>query len=265
MDKSEAISILRDLKEHISVLRTLSMKSPEFAKWHRDTEIAIEKIFGKDSRNIKDFNSVRYHLSVVSSSTTEARFQGRYVEGLNEAGAILESMIDELIKYGDEPKSKTEGLPKEQQLSNEVFIVHGKDEAMKQSVARLLERLDLKPIILHEKANEGKTIIQKFIDYSNVSFAIVLLSPDDIAYPKDKTSKDSKFRARQNVILELGFFLGKLGMKHVTTLFRETENFEIPTDYSGVIYTPFDDSGLWQFKLGKELKACGFDIDLNKI
>jgi predicted nucleotide-binding protein len=146
-----------------------------------------------------------------------------------------------------------------------IFIVHGRDEEMKQAVARTLEKLDLEPIILHEQPSKGRTIIEKFEDYSDVSYAIVLLSPDDLAYPKDSSSEKAKYRARQNVIFELGFFIGKLGRERVCALYKKAENFEIPTDYEGVIYIPYDKEGGWKLKLAQELKTCSFDIDANKL
>lgn len=147
--------------------------------------------------------------------------------------------------------------------SNKIFVVHGHDEEMKLAVARKIEKLDFEPLILHEKPNKGRTIIEKFTDYADVSFAVVLLSPDDLAYPKDKTPDDAKYRARQNVIFELGYFLGKLGRKNVTVIYRKTTDFEIPNDYSGVLWIPFE-SG-WEFDLVKELKACSFNVDANKL
>lgn len=146
-----------------------------------------------------------------------------------------------------------------------VFIVHGHDDAMKEAVARTIEKLGLKAIILHEKPNQGKTIIEKFTDYSDVGFAIVLLSPDDIASSKYTAESKKYFRARQNVIFELGFFIGKLGRNRVVSLYRQTEDFELPTDYSGVLFIPFDDYHRWKFDVIKELKASGYELDANKL
>lgn len=92
-------------------------------------------------------------------------------------------------------------------LNNKVFIVHGHNESMKQSVARIVEKLELTPIILHEQSNLGNTVIEKFMTHSNVGFAIVLLSADDFGYSKNEGAENTKKRARQNVILELGFLL----------------------------------------------------------
>ena len=150
------------------------------------------------------------------------------------------------------------------QNSDKIFIVHGHDEEMKQTVARIVEKLDLKPIILHEQPNGGKTIIEKFETHSNdVSFAIVLLSPDDKGYTVDSFPDDGKFRARQNVILELGYFIGKLGRDRVFVLHKNSSNFELPSDILGVIYTPYDSN--WKFELVKELHACGYEVDANKL
>jgi len=149
--------------------------------------------------------------------------------------------------------------------SSRVFVVHGHDNEIKQSVARVLEKLGLEVIILHEQPNKGRTVIEKFIDYSDVGFAIVLLTPDDVAYPKSLSPDDAKFRARQNVILELGYFLGKLERNRVFVLYREQENFEIPSDYTGVLYTAYDPANRWQIDMARELQEAGYEVDLNLI
>ncbi|VVB64350.1 putative nucleotide-binding protein containing TIR-like domain protein [uncultured archaeon] len=146
-----------------------------------------------------------------------------------------------------------------------VFIVHGHDNEMKEAVARVIQTLGLKPIILHEKPDENKTIIEKFEKYSDVDFAVILLSPDDFAYENGKSPTEGKHRARQNVILELGFFLAKLGRDGVFIIHRENNNFEFPTDYSGVLYTLFDKSGMWKYKMTDEMKAIDPKIDKNKL
>lgn len=147
--------------------------------------------------------------------------------------------------------------------SNRVFVVHGHDSLAKTEVARALEKLGLEAIILHEQPNEGKTVIEKFErDASQVSFAVVLLTPDDIGYPNNKPGT-KKSRARQNVILELGYFCGILGRSNVCVLFKG--DIEIPSDYLGVVYVDMDDGGAWRFNLAKELKQSGMSVDLNNL
>jgi len=144
-----------------------------------------------------------------------------------------------------------------------VFIVHGHNESLKQSVARLLDRLDFEPVILHEQPNKGRTVIEKFIDYSDVAFAVVLLTGDDRGGLADKPARSYRLRARQNVVLELGYFLGRLGRDRVVAIHEE--NVEIPSDYTGVLFIPHDESGAWQLLLAKEMKGVGLKVDMNRI
>ncbi len=144
------------------------------------------------------------------------------------------------------------------QFSRKVFVVHGHDEGSRVSVARFLEKLDFEAIILHEQASRGRTVIEKVEAHSDVGFAVVLLTPDDEGCVKGGTPKP---RARQNVVLELGYFVGRLGRNRVCALKRG--DVEIPSDFEGVVYVPFDDSGAWKQALGKELEAAGLEVNWN--
>lgn len=147
--------------------------------------------------------------------------------------------------------------------TKKVFIVHGRDDALKNSVARFLKRLGLEPVILHQQPNKGRTIIEKFLDHSDVGFAVVLLTPDDRGGVADAAPETFRPRARQNVILELGFFLGSLGRDHVAAIYDS--DVEMPSDYSGVLFLPYDNAGEWQFPLLTEIQAAGIAIDVNRI
>jgi predicted nucleotide-binding protein len=151
--------------------------------------------------------------------------------------------------------------------TNKVFVVHGHAADMKEAVARTLTTLGLDPIILHEQPSQGRTIIEKFEDYSDVGFAVVLLSPDDMAYPAGVEHKKAKPRprARQNVVMELGFFSAKLGRNHVFTLYKTADEFELPSDFQGIVYTPYDSGQSWRLSLTQELKAAKYDVDANKL
>lgn len=144
-----------------------------------------------------------------------------------------------------------------------VFVVHGHDEVAKLDVSRTLEKLELKAVILHEQPSKGRTIIEKFEQHAaSAHFAVVLMSPDDIGHAK--ASPDAaKPRARQNVILELGYFIGRLGRRNVAVLYKS--GVELPSDYLGVVYTVMDDAGAWKLALAKELRSSGLDVDINKL
>lgn len=146
--------------------------------------------------------------------------------------------------------------------SRTVFLVHGQDSAAENIAARFVEKLDLNLIILHEQPNQGRTIIEKFQDYSDVAFAVVLLTPDDRGGLATLPYESQSERARQNVIFELGYFIGRIGRNRVCALY--SEGVEIPSDYSGVLFVKFDEAGAWRLSLAKEIKAAGINIDMNK-
>lgn len=144
--------------------------------------------------------------------------------------------------------------------SRKVFVVHGHDDGLKEMVARYLSKLQFDPIILHEQPSHGRTIIEKFEQYADVDFAVVLFTPDDVGGAAGSVEVQ-RHRARQNVILELGFFLGKLGRQRVCVLY--VEGIEMPSDYSGVLYVPVDKAGHWRLQMAKEIKASGLSVDMN--
>lgn len=146
--------------------------------------------------------------------------------------------------------------------TNKVFIVHGHDEGALQGLARFLEKLGLEAIVLKEQPNEGRTIIEKYEDYAReVGFAVVLLTPDDLASAIAETEQNQ--RARQNVIFELGYFTGRLGRGRVCLLRKG--DVEMPSDLFGVIYTEMDAAEGWKAKLVAELKAAKLRFDVNRM
>lgn len=160
-------------------------------------------------------------------------------------------------------KEITKSLLERQPEPRRVFVVHGRSEKEKESVARLVERLGIGTIILSEQTNRGRNILKKFQDYSDVGFAVVLLTGDDRGGLATDEPSAYMLRARQNVIFELGYFLSKLGDERVCCLY--TSDVEIPSDYSGVLYIPLDDAGAWKQRLARELRDAGFNVDLNKL
>ena len=143
--------------------------------------------------------------------------------------------------------------------NNKVFIVHGHDDAARESVARFFKKLGLTAVILHEQANSSLTVSEKLERNSDVKFAVVLLTPDDLGCKKED-SKNLALRARQNVLIELGYFVGKLGRSNVCS--SRVGETEIPSDFNGVVYTDYDKSGGWKLKLVQELITAKFSINI---
>lgn len=262
--KSEGKARINRALEQIPDLMGLSTGSPEFQKWVRDTQVALTNTFGANKEHRQDFDKIRYTPGMAIAGMDRSIYTNAYHRGLTGARAILESMLDEIEEYWEDD-SAPEPIPEdpertEVEVSNRVFVVHGRDDGARNTVARFLESLELEPIILQEQPNEGRTIPQKFEDHSGVGFAVVLCTPDDVgalASEKDKVRP----RPRQNVILELGFFWGKLGRKKVCALLEG--DMDMPSDYGGVLYIPLDDSEGWKLALARELRAAGMDIDMN--
>lgn len=140
-----------------------------------------------------------------------------------------------------------------------VFIVHGRDNEAKQEAARFIETIGLQPIILHEQATTGMTIIEKIERYSGeADFALVLYTPCDLGRGGHEHKAPARSRARQNVVFEHGYLMAKYGRENVCALVKG--QIETPNDISGVIYVDFDEQGSWKAEVAKELKACGYEI-----
>lgn len=149
--------------------------------------------------------------------------------------------------------------------NRKIFVVYGHDDIARTQLEALLRRWDLEPIILDQQASGGQTIIEKLEEYgADVGYAIVLATPDDDGKSKSETAYKS--RVRQNVVLELGMFLAKLGRERVAILLKEAADFEKPSDIHGLIYIPFQNKvDEVAISLIRELSRQGYKIDTAKI
>lgn len=147
-----------------------------------------------------------------------------------------------------------------------VFVVYGHDSEARTQLEAMLRRWELDPLILDQLPSEGATIIEKLERYTqDVNFAVVLATPDDIGY-RANHEDELAYRARQNVVLELGMMLAKLGRKNVAILMKQQDKMERPSDIQGLIYIPFKDSVTdGAVLLAKEMSAQGYNIDVKKL
>ena len=146
-----------------------------------------------------------------------------------------------------------------------MFIVHGHDEVRKLEVASPVRDLtSVKPTILSEYPNQGDTIIEKFERAAGeAAYAIVIASGDDVAAAKGSSPDGLAARARQNVVFELGYFIGRLGRSRVAFLVES--GVERPSDTDGIVYIPLDQNGGWKLPLAKELNSAGVAVDFNAL
>ena len=244
-------AIIDEIDELIN--RQVSSSDPMFKAWKTKADRLLIKAYGQDSYEFTSFAKISYTLSAYVLGTPDSAFVNACRVGLNSAKAILMTYLDEL-KESDVLTDKNSVHP----IGNSVFIVHGRDDAARLSVARLIEKQGIKAIILNEQPNRGKTIIEKIESFSDVGAAICLFTADDKG--RLKTEQDDNSRARQNVVFEAGYFIGKLGRERVITVVET--GVELPSDLQGIVYTASD---AWKVDLLKELKAIGYSIDLNEL
>ena len=232
-------------------------------RWIIDTSALISKHI-----NPKEGEDFKFHLIQQISQDPYSDF----IQRTQRAYGFLDSLKSSLQ---ENPDLFFEIAPNDKKVSSvssellqiakkKVFVVHGHDHETKNELEIFLKEIGLEPIVLHRKPDEGRTIIEKFEEYSDVGFAIIILTPDDVFYTFNEDKKDfelSEKRARQNVIFEWGFFVGKLGRHRVCCLHKKS--VDLPSDIHGVLYKPFEKSlDEIKFPLVKELKAAGYEVEL---
>lgn len=249
-----------------ALLSQTNISSPDIGVWENLARDYLTRSFGPGSPNINAVllasgdgalrvgmtaaDILSWHRSIVKN---KIKYIYSFIEQLQtevEVRNLIEG-VNKLPSSGVAAKGGTK-----------VFVVHGHNHGVKEAVARFIERIGLQPVILHEQANKNRTVIEKFLDYADVHFAVVLLTGDDEGRIKDSKS-DLKPRARQNVLFELGFFLGKLDRARVCALYEP--EVEVPSDIQGVLFVELSKGDQWKFELVRELQAAGFDVDANKV
>lgn len=201
---------------------------------------------------------IKHQYSTYAERRTYISEQFTPLLDLLEFGSPVQSMPQSTVSSAVVKEEIS--APRVARNKRKVFIVHGRDNEAKLEVSRFIEQLGLEAIILHEKANGGRTIIEKIEHYSNdADFAIVLYTACDHGRGVHESKSHPKNRARQNVVFEHGYLMAKLGRENVCSLVKG--DIETPNDISGVVYVDLDRSGAWKMDVAKELKECGYVIN----
>jgi predicted nucleotide-binding protein len=207
----------------------------------------------KSSGQMIGVSEVMRGISIHNTQYRLKTLKERIEAKINE----LESLLAKVnLIHSEVEETRTTIAEKEASIYSKdtVFIIHGHDDSMKKAVQLFISRAGLKDIVLHEQPDKSRTVIEKLIEEGNsASYVIALLSPDD-------TQEDGTVRARQNVVLEIGYFIGRLGREKVRLL-RKGE-VVIPSDLQGILFENFDNEGAWRIKILKEMHAVGLPIDL---
>jgi len=246
--------------------------APEVKALEAAIDETLVAVFGPNTLEYKRYRSAAKldHgpmsvMPIQAPAHPNHNFRQYLVDGKRQAILLLKQAVrglEEEIAHQSEPEAAplAAAAAIHPQDRSKVFIVHGHDNEAKTEVALFLHRIDLEPIILHERPNLGRHLLTKFQEEAEgVGFAVVLITPDDEGALKDEPLRG---RARQNVVFELGFLIGKLGPSRVAALVKG--NVERPSDFDGVGYITLDPAGGWKGHLARELRAVGIPFDANK-
>jgi predicted nucleotide-binding protein len=255
----------RQIKKGEELLKGGSIAESDYNAWQTLSNEVVVKAFGRNTDKHYSYAAAGPGAVVIVNQQSPAWYENRRRNRLTakvEKLAAFVSVLELEIEVAT-PIQPANLIPLSSAPHNsDIFIVHGHDVHSRDEVSKFLEKLRLRPIILHEQPNKGRTIIEKFTDNTDVGFAVVLLTADDRGGAQADSVKSQKARARQNVIFELGFFVGKLGRNRVCALYQQ--GVEIPSDYAGVVYIPLDEAGAWRLALARELRSAEYDIDMNR-
>jgi predicted nucleotide-binding protein len=234
-----------------------SSLSPSWIRWTSRVDSAIRALFGPDAAPVR---MIETGHGVVVIGNGEDKFAQAKSLNVGALQAALETLQDDVFNEIVGSTKATAPLA----LSNRVFVVHGHDEKSKAEVEGLLTQWGLEPIVLHRQADQGLTIIEKFERHADVGYAVIMMTPDEVAYlARDDAMTDAirkkEFRARPNVIFEFGYFVGRLGRNRTCCLY--TGNVALPSDLSGLLYKRFDASvNEVAPSIMMDLKAVGYQL-----
>ena len=256
-----------ELKQRqVGTREALDEFSNSYDKWNRFNSELLRRIFTTDEA-AKEYDYWGVGIISLREPALGERIADVYKD-IDKKTHRLDSIVErlELIPLSSqiaptEPVRLSSILPK----TKKVFVVHGHDEIAKTGLEVFLHEIGLEPIVLHRQADVGLTVIEKFEKHSDVGYAFILLTPDEVAYlASDETKADAErkkeLRARPNVIFEFGYFIGKLGRSKVCCLY--TGAVSLPSDVNGMIYKRYDKSiEEVAYSVIKDLKASGYEVD----
>jgi predicted nucleotide-binding protein len=231
--------------ELLSDIRLCNIHS--YTKWKRIVRVTIDDILpvNHEYRQALEKALQTESVSVFPESTSVRR-----------ALPILQSIKNDIIYW---PEDETVCAPTAVSVikspESKVLIVNGNSEEMALAVTGFIKDYDVTPFLLHEGQN-GANIFMEHGFYSGVDCAVVVLSRDDFKF---------RPRSQSNVVLEIGYLMGKLGKEKVIVLYREFASFKIPLEYSGATHIEYDDDGSWQDELAGALRNRGIRLSSEEL
>ncbi|MGR1198113.1 nucleotide-binding protein [Aeromonas hydrophila] len=253
---------------NINSLEALEEAKNECSKWNSFNTELLKRIFSTDELAEEYSHWIGIGVIAMRTPSLGEKIADLYKDidkKIHRIDSIIERLeLIPLTKSASTTTTQESGTVLSPAKNKKVFVVHGHDEIAKTNLEVFLHEIGLIPIVLHRQADEGLTIIEKFEKHSDVSYAFILLTPDEISYliadeEKDDNQRGKEFRARPNVIFEFGYFVGRLGRSRVCCLY--TGDVSLPSDVNGMIYKKFTNSiEEVAYSIIKDLKASGYAI-----
>jgi len=258
-----------DVPVQALIARLVAAPELPFHEWDdRGVPIPYRMMWREGARYLMESETLR-EAQVQSGHTLviagEVRRSLEPAERLAEQIAQLQRALDIpaiATRLSENQQSSSQAVP----IAEHVFVVHGRDDSRKFELTRLLDRalIDAEAIVLHEQPNRGATILEKLErNAQKASYAVVLLTGDDEGRLRDDDNDGWRRRGRQNVIFELGIFIGLLGRSRVAVL--KDPDIEEPSDLSGLVYIALDTAGAWRYSLLKEISDAGIAVNFGRI
>lgn len=197
----------------------------------RETNMTFEDMyeFLSQSYTIKEIKDINFGKQIkMDDCVVNVYTTGKYqVQGKNKDEVLA------LIESGEIKSNK-------RHKSKKIFVVYGHDDSARTELESILRRWGLEPVILDKIASGGKTVIEKLeSQIPSVEYGIVLATPDDEGYRREAPD-EKMYRCRQNVVLEMGMLLARLGRDNIAVLLKDPKNIERPSDIQGIVYIPFE-------------------------
>jgi predicted nucleotide-binding protein len=264
----ERVQIAKDLKEQNKAsIENFKRVENDFEAWDSSNDEYLKQAFNKvenEYRSSYSMSKKSFWLEFPKETIERREWLvldkklDKKINKLNSIIAKIEFMnIEVELKDVEEAASKAVPLRSKQIENKDVFIVHGHDDLALNEIQLYVRELSLNPIVLKNEAGSSETVIEKIEKLSSVMYAIVLYTPCDFG-GNNKKADEKRNRARQNVVFENGFLIGRLGRKNVSHVIKG--DIEIPGDLNGIVYIKMQND--WKIQLYRELKMAGVEAIL---
>jgi predicted nucleotide-binding protein len=217
-----------------AIIKSSSASDSPYAAWYKHAELALAAVFGAEWQTIVLWEGYAREPA-FSQDVSRLRRAIGYISAARDLAAGVE-LAPAMTPVGD--VAARADVATKPPVPPRILVVHGHDDASKLELKNYLQNtLKLsEPLILHEEPNHGRTVIEKLEQCATqASFAFVLLTPDDTLADQGGVDR-RRYRARQNVIFEMGYFLGLFGRKAGRVILLYKGQLDIPSDIAGLVY-----------------------------